>query len=123
MFTFQDDIAGGEGWYFPSGIPHSIQGLDSEVDEGGYEFLLVFDDGAFSENSTFLITDWLSHTPKPLLAKNFGVSEQALANLPRHERYIFPGVVPGPRGSPSTPSTRVSSRWIGRRTSGPGSRA
>ena len=31
------------------GIPHSIQGLGD-----GCEFLLVFDDGAFSENETFL---------------------------------------------------------------------
>ena len=109
--TFQDDVAEGDGWYFPAGIPHSIQGLDSDVDEGGCEFLLVFDDGAFSENSTFLITDWLAHTPKPLVAKNFGVSEEALARLPKHERYIFQGNVPGPldadctRGAGPVPNT------------------
>ena len=41
---------------FPSGIPHSIQGLDSDVD--GCEILLVFDNGNFSEDSTFLLIDW-----------------------------------------------------------------
>lgn len=35
-----------------SGIPHSIQAF-----EDGAEFLLVFDDGAFSEDATFLLTD------------------------------------------------------------------
>ena len=46
------------------------------------EFLLVFDDGNFSENETFLITDWFAHTPREVLAKNFGVPEAAFANLP-----------------------------------------
>lgn len=92
--TFVDDVAEGDLWYFPSGIPHSIQGLSGEVD--GCEFLLVFDDGHFSEDSTFLITDWLAHTPRDILAKNFGVPESALARLPEKEKYIFPAPMPGP---------------------------
>ena len=90
--TFIADVGEGDLWYFPGGIPHSIQGLAGEAD--GVEFLLVFDDGAFSEDSTFLITDWLAHTPKDVLAKNFGVGEAALANLPTKERYIFPAAAP-----------------------------
>jgi oxalate decarboxylase len=90
--AFQDDIHEGEGWYFPTGIPHSIQALGGE----GCEFLLVFDDGNFNEDATFGLTDWLSHTPKEVLAKNFNVSESALANLPKSELYIFHAEVPGP---------------------------
>ena len=30
-----------------------------------------------------------------MLAKNFGVDESAFANIPKEERYIFPGQVPG----------------------------
>jgi oxalate decarboxylase len=59
----------------------------------------VFDNGNFSENETFLITDWFAHTPRGVLAKNFGVSESALANIPEDiERtgWIFAGKVPGP---------------------------
>src|SRR6266481_4619640 len=89
--NFIDDVGTGDLWNFPAGIPHSIQGL-----EEGCEFLLVFDDGNFSENETFLITDWFAHTPRGVLAKNFGVTKDAFANLPTHERYIFPGKVPGP---------------------------
>ena len=57
---FQDDVGEGDLWNFPSGIPHSIQGLEGD----GCEFLLVFDDGNFSEDSTFSVTDWLAHTPR-----------------------------------------------------------
>jgi oxalate decarboxylase len=92
--NFLDDVGVGDLWNFPAGIPHSIQGL-----EEGCEFLLVFDDGNFSEDSTFLITDWFAHTPKEVLAKNFGVSERDFADIPTHDldhtRYIFPAKVPG----------------------------
>jgi oxalate decarboxylase len=54
----------------------------------------VFDSGSFSEDSTFLITDWLAHTPKDVLAKNFGVTEDTLAQLPSKEKYIFPAAPP-----------------------------
>lgn len=90
--AFQDDVSEGDLWYFPAGIPHSIQGIG----EDGCEFLLAFDDGDFSEDSTFLLTDWLAHTPKEVLAKNFGVPESAFANIPKSELYIFPTQIPGP---------------------------
>ena len=53
--NFIDDLQKGDLWYFPSGHPHSLQGLS----ENGTEFLLVFDDGGFNEESTFLLSDWL----------------------------------------------------------------
>src|SRR6266852_5118112 len=83
--TFQDDVSEGDLWYFPAGVPHSIQGLADD----GCEMLLVADDGHFDENSSFLLTDWLAHTPREVLAKNFEVPESAFANLPHHELYIF----------------------------------
>jgi oxalate decarboxylase len=92
---FIDDVSVGDLWYFPSGLPHSIQAL-----EDGVEFLLAFDSGDFSENETFLITDWFTHTPREVLAKNFGVEESAFDALPTdiaHTRYMFAGEVPPPR--------------------------
>ena len=89
--SFVDDVTEGELWYFPPGIPHSIQGLQPD----GAEFLLVFDDGNFSEYATVLLTDWMAHTPHDVLAKNFGVSEQALEKMPRREKFIFQAPVPG----------------------------
>lgn len=90
--TYQDEVGEGEGWLFPAGIPHSIQG----VGDDGCEFLLVFDDGNFDENETFLLCDWLSRTPKEILAKNFNVPESAFAHIPKGERYIFPSKEPKP---------------------------
>ncbi len=89
--TYLSDVNEGDLWYFPSGLPHSIQAL-----EAGCEFLLVFDDGAFSENSTFLLTDWFAHTPRSVLAKNFGVPESAFDAIPSKELYIFQEPVPPP---------------------------
>ncbi len=92
--TFIDDVGVGDLWNFPSGLPPSIQGL-----EEGCEFLLVFDDGNFSENETFLLTDWCKHTPREVLAQNFGVSASAFDNLPtdpNSQRYMFAGTVPPP---------------------------
>jgi oxalate decarboxylase len=92
--NYIDDVGASDLWYFPAGMPHSIQGLDA-----GCEFLLVFDSGDFSENETFLLSDWFAHTPRDVLAKNFGVSESAFANIPvdyEHDRYVFAGEVPPP---------------------------
>jgi oxalate decarboxylase len=92
--NFMDDLNPGDLWNFRAGLPHSIQALAD-----GCEFLLVFDDGMFSENETFLLTDWFDHTPTEVLAKNLGVSESALSGIPKdpdHERYMFAGQVPPP---------------------------
>jgi oxalate decarboxylase len=91
---YVDDLGVGDLWNFRAGFPHSIQALAD-----GCEFLIVFDDGMFSENETFLLTDWFDHTPVEILAKNLGVSESALTGIPKdpnHERYIFNGQVPPP---------------------------
>ncbi|MCY9163685.1 oxalate decarboxylase family bicupin [Bacillus atrophaeus] len=88
--SFIDDVGEGDLWYFPSGLPHSIQALDE-----GCEFLLVFDNGGFSENSTFQLTDWLAHTPQDVVAANFGLTEKNIANLPSKEKYIFETSLPG----------------------------
>lgn len=89
--NFVDDVGPGDLWYFPSGTPHSIQGLGPD----GCEFLLVFDDGGFDEDSTFLLTDWVNHVPPAMLAKNFGAPIDAFAHLPKEsERYMFPIALP-----------------------------
>jgi oxalate decarboxylase len=93
--SFVDDVTKDDLWYFPSGNPHSIQGLGPE----GCEFLLVFDDGKFSEANTTLISDWARHTPPQVLAKNWGVSPSAIDGVyqqPAEGHYIFQIPVPGP---------------------------
>ncbi len=89
--NFIADVGPGDLWYFPPGIPHSIQGL-----EDGCEFLLVFDDGHFSDLSTFSISDWFAHTPKDVLSSNFGVPTSAFQQIPKEQVYIYQDQVPGP---------------------------
>ena len=83
--SFVTDVKEGDLWYFPTGIPHSIQGLNPD----GAEFLLVFDDGNFSEYETVLLTDWMAHTPHDVLSNNFGVNPQAIANNAAGRRTSF----------------------------------
>ncbi|MDM5233770.1 oxalate decarboxylase family bicupin [Lysinibacillus pakistanensis] len=89
--NFIADVGPGDLWYFPPGIPHSIQGL-----EDGCEFLLVFDDGNFSDLNTFSISDWFAHTPKEVLSANFGVPISAFKHIPNEQVYIYQDKVPGP---------------------------
>src|ERR1700752_4178721 len=87
---FIGDVGEGDLWLFPAGHPHSIQGLDPD----GTEFLLVFNQGNFSEDGTMLLSEWMAHTPPEVLMKNFGLDREALAKLPTEALYIFPGTVP-----------------------------
>ena len=89
---FVEDVNEGDLWIFPGGIPHSIQGLGPD----GAMFLLVFDDGNFNEFETFLLTDWLHHTPPEVLAKNFEVPESTFRNVPPKELFIFERPLPRP---------------------------
>lgn len=90
--AFVSDVSEGDLWLFPPGIPHSIQGLGPD----GCRFLLAFNDGRFDEFHTFLLTEWISHTPREVLAKNFQVSESTFDKVPRKELFIFQSELPGP---------------------------
>src|SRR5438876_7206193 len=90
--SFVADVRKNDLWYFPTGIPHSIQGLGPD----GAEFMLVFDEGDFSESDTVLLSDSMAHLPPEVLSKNFGVAEKAFAGLPGTELFIFQTEVPGP---------------------------
>jgi len=86
------DVKEGDLWYFPAGLPHSLQGLDPD----GAEFVLAFDNGESSEFNTLLVSDWLAHTPPEVLAKNFGVPEEAFKNIPLHNKWIYQSNIPAP---------------------------
>jgi oxalate decarboxylase len=73
------DFGPGDVWYFPKGHGHSIQGMGTEE----CHFLLIFDDGRFSEFGTFSITDWISRTPPGVLAQNLSLPPDAIAKLPK----------------------------------------
>ncbi|KAL1697113.1 oxalate decarboxylase [Schizophyllum commune] len=86
-------VKAGDLWYFPRKLGQAPAAGD---DADGSEFLLIFDDGDFSEDSTFLLTDWLAHTPMEVIQRNFqALGKDDFFSLPSQELYIFPaGYVP-----------------------------
>jgi oxalate decarboxylase len=85
-----NDFVAGDVWYFPRGHGHVIETLGEQP----CHFILVFDNGYFSEFGTFSITDWIGHAPTNLLAKNFGLPASAFENFPKKEVYFAKGKVP-----------------------------
>ncbi|KAH7381949.1 RmlC-like cupin domain-containing protein [Cadophora sp. MPI-SDFR-AT-0126] len=82
-----DKLQVGDIWYFPKGSAHTVQGLADEN-----EYLLVFDDGNFDAvGTTFMVDDWIAHTPKSVLAKNFGVNSSVFDTIPTPDPYILNG--------------------------------
>ncbi len=85
-----NDFDPGDLWYFPRGYGHMLECLGNEP----CHFILIFDNGYFSEFGTFSISDWIGHVPKPLLAKNFGLPESSFDGFPKEEVYFARGKVP-----------------------------
>ncbi|KAJ7050391.1 oxalate decarboxylase [Mycena amicta] len=97
--NFLATVGPGDLWFFPPGIPHSLQATNQTAE--GSEFLLVFDNGAFSDDGTFLLTDWMSHVPYEVIMKNFQTTDvEAFAGIPAQQLYIFPGPDPNPNALP-----------------------
>ena len=82
-----NDFDPGDIWYFPRGHGHVLDCLGDKPSH----FILIFDNGYFSEFGTFSITDWLGHAPKALLAKNFGLPESTFDGFPTEEVYFARG--------------------------------
>jgi oxalate decarboxylase len=91
-----DDFGPGDIWYFPRGHGHMLQCLGNEP----CHFILVFDNGYFSEFGTFSLTDWLGHVPPALLAKNLGVPAATFAGFPKQEVYFATGPIPPEPAAP-----------------------
>jgi oxalate decarboxylase len=85
-----NDFEPGDIWYFPRGHGHMLECLGDQP----CHFVLIFDNGYFSEFGTFSISDWIAHTPKALLAKNFGVPESNFDGFPKKEVYFARGAQP-----------------------------
>jgi oxalate decarboxylase len=111
-FSETNDFEPGDVWYFPRGHGHMLECLGNEP----CHFVLIFDNGYFSEFGTFSITDWIGHTSRPLLAKNFGVPASTFDGFPQKEVYFAQGAPPpipaapplaGPRPGPMTHKYRL----------------
>jgi oxalate decarboxylase len=85
-----NDFSPGDIWYFPRGHGHSIQCLGDKP----CHFILIFDNGYFSEFGTFSVTDWIGHSPHRLLAKNLALPEKSFDQFPKTEQYFVKGPKP-----------------------------
>ncbi|MCJ1393411.1 hypothetical protein MMC18_006285 [Xylographa bjoerkii] len=96
--TFIDDLNTGDVWFLPAGLPQSIQALDQ-----GVEFLLVFDQGSFSEEDTNLVFELFLRNPPP--------------SSPRIIRLTSPPSTPSPPASYTSSLQCRPQRKFPRRTS------
>src|SRR5438874_5119356 len=103
-YTETNDFEPGDIWYFPRGHGHMLECLGDEP----CHFVLIFDNGYFSEFGTFSITDWVGHTPRPLLAKNFGLPESAFDGFPKGEVYFARGALPPEKAAVPPAGPRVT---------------
>lgn len=61
--------------------------------------------GYWSHSTTFMVDDWVAHTPKHILAKNFGIDAKVFDNVRKPDPYIFNSTVSknqdvnGPKGA------------------------
>ena len=85
-----NEFAPGDIWYFPRGHGHVIETLGDQP----CHFILVFDNGYFSEFGTFSISDWIGLAPPRLLAKNFGLPPETFEHFPKGEVYFAKGKIP-----------------------------
>ncbi|RPA74719.1 Bicupin, oxalate decarboxylase/oxidase [Ascobolus immersus RN42] len=73
------EAVAGDIWYFPKGVAHTVQGLAEDS-----EYLLAFDDGDFDAvGTTFNLDDWIKHTPRDILARNFGIDPSVFDKTPQ----------------------------------------
>ena len=86
------DVKEGDLWYFPAGLPHSLQGLDP----GGAEFVLAFDNGESSEFNTLLVPTG-SLTPRQRCSpRTSGCRLRRSKNIPVHNKWIYQSNSPAP---------------------------
>ena len=89
------DVNEGGIWYFPKGWGHSIQNVGTKPTQ----FVLVLNNGNFTEQSTFSVTDWISHTPLGMLTEALQVSDSTANKFPKSDGFMFTGSVSGISGS------------------------
>ncbi|TFK36133.1 Bicupin oxalate decarboxylase/oxidase [Crucibulum laeve] len=101
-------------YYFPPGVPHSIQALGT-----GLEILIIFTDGNFDRTgTTFMLSDWLARTPLSIISQNLGINISELANIPQKDPYIIQATEPplplghAEESAPKSPDGEVPNPYV-----------
>jgi oxalate decarboxylase len=102
--TYVDLFSPGDVWYFPRGYGHVLQCIGAEQ----CHFILIFDNGDFSEDHTFSVTDFISSVPPEIAAQNLGITIEEVALLPHKEVYFAQGKVPTVKSGIALPVNTAS---------------
>lgn len=102
--TYVDLFGPGDVWYFPRGYGHVLQCIGNEQ----CHFILIFDNGNFSEDHTFSVTDFISSVPPEVAAQNLGITVEQVAALPQREVYFAQGQVPSVHSGIALPVKNAS---------------
>jgi oxalate decarboxylase len=87
------ELAAGDCAYIPRNCGHSVQNVGPE----DAEIVGVLDNGTYQES---YLSDWLAKAPRHLLANNFGIPEQSVANFSKKRMVISAPVAPLDAGLP-----------------------
>ena len=69
----------------------------------------MFSDGAFdATGTTFMLSDWLVHAPREIVAQNLGLSISDLQHIPTADPFIFKSTVPPPQEGHADEQAKVS---------------
>lgn len=96
------NYAPGDLWYFPKGHSHAIATIGAEP----FHAILTFDDGLYSENGTFGMSDWMSRLDPKLLDQALGTPSGQMSKIPAGETYIMQGDII-PLDSPQARAEKV----------------
>ena len=66
-----------------------------------------------------MVDDWLTHTPKSIIAKNFGLNQTVFKNLPTTDPYILNGTVTNSSVSGISPELSGNSSFVYRTLQNP----
>lgn len=99
-----NDFSPGDIWFFPRGHGHVLECLGDQP----CHFVIIFDNGYFSEFGTFSLSDWLSRVPRNLLSKNLRLPAETFATFPTGEVYFAKGKIP-PEKTPAPPNASAPS--------------
>ncbi|MBV7532611.1 cupin domain-containing protein [Chitinophaga sp. sic0106] len=102
--TYIDLFGPGDVWYFPRGFGHVLQCISNEP----CHFILIFDNGDFSEDHTFSVTDFISSVPPEIAAQNLGLTLEEVVQLPQKEMYFAPSQLPDVHSGLAVPRDKVT---------------
>ena len=62
--------------------------------------------------TTFMVDDWIAHTPRAILAQNFGVNESVFDTVPKTDPYVLNATVTTANDTGAEPGVYGNSSYV-----------